>query len=53
MDDRLANDPDVAHEAGLTEEMKAELDKRLTAYHSDPSRVLTWEQVESHVRRPR
>jgi putative addiction module component (TIGR02574 family) len=37
----------------LTDEQKAELDRRLSAYRADPSNVLTWEQVEAHLRRPR
>jgi putative addiction module component (TIGR02574 family) len=30
-----------------------ELRRRLAAHDADPSRALTWEQVEAHVRRPR
>ena len=37
----------------LTEELKAELDRRVTAHEADPTRALTWEQVLAHVRRPR
>jgi putative addiction module component (TIGR02574 family) len=37
----------------LTDELKAELDRRLAAQAADPTRVLTWEQVVAHVRRPR
>jgi putative addiction module component (TIGR02574 family) len=37
----------------LTDELKAELDRRLAAHAADPTRVLTWEQVVAHVRRPR
>lgn len=31
----------------------AELDRRVAAYADDPNRVLTWDQVVAHVRRPR
>lgn len=37
----------------LTEELKAELERRIAAHEADPTRVLTWEQVLAHVRRPR
>jgi putative addiction module component (TIGR02574 family) len=37
----------------LTDELKAELDRRLATHQADPSRALTWEQVLQHVRRPR
>jgi putative addiction module component (TIGR02574 family) len=37
----------------LTDELKAELDRRLAAYQADPDNVLTWEQVVARVRRPR
>jgi putative addiction module component (TIGR02574 family) len=37
----------------LTEELKADLDRRLAAYEADPTRALTWEQVLAHLRRPR
>ena len=36
-----------------TEELRAELDRRLAAHEADPGNVLTWEQVLAHVRRPR
>jgi putative addiction module component (TIGR02574 family) len=29
----------------LTDELKAELDRRLAAYQANPANVLTWEQV--------
>jgi putative addiction module component (TIGR02574 family) len=35
------------------EELKAELRRRIAAYEVDPTRGLTWEQVEAHIRRPR
>jgi putative addiction module component (TIGR02574 family) len=37
----------------LTEELRAELDRRLAAHQANPDNVLTWEQVVAHVRRPR
>ncbi len=36
-----------------SEELKAELRRRLAAFEADPSRGLTWEQVAAHVRRAR
>jgi putative addiction module component (TIGR02574 family) len=35
------------------EACKAELRRRIAASEADPSRGLTWEQVEAHLRRPR
>ena len=37
----------------LTDEMKAELDRRLAAHAADPGNVLTWGEVVAQVRRPR
>jgi len=37
----------------ITEEFKAELDRRLAAHTADPTRDLTWEEVLTHVRRSR
>ena len=37
----------------LTDELKAELDRRLAAYKADPTNVLTWEQVVARVRAQR
>jgi putative addiction module component (TIGR02574 family) len=37
----------------LTDEQKAELDRRLAAYEADPTNVLTWDEVLAHLRRPR
>jgi putative addiction module component (TIGR02574 family) len=34
----------------LTEEWRAELDRRLAAHQVDPDNVLTWEQVLAHVK---
>lgn len=36
-----------------TPELKAELERRVAAHETDPSRVLTWDQVVAHVKRPR
>jgi putative addiction module component (TIGR02574 family) len=36
-----------------TDELGAELDRRLAAHAADPSNVRTWEQVLERVRRPR
>ena len=37
----------------LTDELKAELDRRLAAYQADPTRGVTWEEVVARLRRPR
>jgi putative addiction module component (TIGR02574 family) len=44
---------DAGWQPELTPELKAELDRRIAAHEADPTRVLTWEQVLAHVRRPR
>jgi putative addiction module component (TIGR02574 family) len=36
----------------LTNEQKAELDRRLNAYQADPTQVFTWAEVLAHLRRP-
>jgi putative addiction module component (TIGR02574 family) len=36
-----------------TDELKVELERRLAAQQADPTRVVTWEQLVEHVRRPR
>lgn len=36
-----------------SEQLKAELSRRLAAHAADPSRVLTEERVLAHVKRPR
>ena len=33
-------------------ELKAELERRVAAHEADPSRVLTWDQVLAHLKRP-
>jgi len=35
----------------LTEELRAELDRRMAAHEADPQSVLTWEQIVARVRR--
>ena len=37
----------------LTDDLKAELDRRLAAYQADPTSVVTWEDVLAQIRRPR
>jgi putative addiction module component (TIGR02574 family) len=37
----------------LTDELRAEIDRRLAAHEANPGNVLTWEQVVAHARRPR
>jgi putative addiction module component (TIGR02574 family) len=37
----------------MTDELKAELDRRMAAYEADPTNVFTWEQVLAHIRRQR
>lgn len=44
---------DSGRQPELTEDQKAELDRRLASYRADPTNVLTWEQVMAHLRRPR
>lgn len=41
------------YEPELTEELKGLLDRRLAALDADPSNVLTWDEITSHVRRLR
>lgn len=36
-----------------TDELNAELDRRIAAHEADPTNVRTWEQVLERVRRPR
>ena len=44
---------DGGWQAEMTEELRAELDRRLAAHQANPSNVLTWEQVVASVRQPR
>ena len=37
----------------LTEAQKRELDRRLATYQAHPDNVLSWEEVETHLRRQR
>jgi putative addiction module component (TIGR02574 family) len=37
----------------LTDDLKAELDRRLAAHQANPGTVVTWEEVVAQVRRPR
>lgn len=37
----------------LTDEQKAEIDRRLAAYQANPTDVFTWDEVEAYLRRPR
>jgi putative addiction module component (TIGR02574 family) len=45
--DRLA---DGGVEPELTDEQKAEFDRRLADLDSNPDDVVTWEEIERHVR---
>ena len=36
-----------------TDELVAELDRRLAAHEADPTNVRTWDQVSERVRKPR
>ena len=37
----------------LTEEQKAELDRRMAAHEANPNEALTWDSIVAHVRRER
>jgi putative addiction module component (TIGR02574 family) len=37
----------------LTDDLKAELDRRLAAHQANPGNVVTWDEVVAQVRRPR
>ena len=41
---------DSGWEPELTDELKAELDRRIAAYEADPTNVLTWEQVVEKIK---
>lgn len=51
----LDDDPAGAVQAPpeLSDDLRAELRRRIAAHEAAPSRVLTWEQVEASVRRGR
>jgi putative addiction module component (TIGR02574 family) len=44
---------DTGWKPELTGDQKRELDQRLASYDADPSNVLTWDEVEAHLRRQR
>jgi putative addiction module component (TIGR02574 family) len=48
--DRLV---DAGWHPEATEELKAELDRRLASHEADPTNVLSWEQVVERLGRPR
>jgi putative addiction module component (TIGR02574 family) len=41
---------EVPEEVGLTDEQKAEIDRRLDAYHSDPDEGTSWAIVRERIR---
>jgi putative addiction module component (TIGR02574 family) len=41
---------ELPEEVPLTEEQKAELDRRLDAYHQDPTGGTPWEEVRERIR---
>lgn len=43
----IADDPSVA--PGLTDELKAEVDRRLAAHAADPGAAVPWEIVEAEA----
>ena len=44
---------EVPEEVGLTEEQKAELDRRVDAYHRNPDEGSPWEMVREWIRNRR
>lgn len=48
-------DPIAAEPEGvpISDEMKAELDRRLAAHRAEPSTAIPWEQVKAELRRRR
>jgi putative addiction module component (TIGR02574 family) len=44
--DRLA---DQGHEPGLSDAMKAEIDRRLATHAANPDAAIPWEQVEAET----
>ena len=46
--DRIAEHPEGVP---VSDEMKAELDRRLSAHRADPSSSIPWEQVKAELRR--
>jgi putative addiction module component (TIGR02574 family) len=45
--------PDAGRPPELTNELKAELDRRLDALDANPKEVVSWEEIERHVGRER
>ena len=45
--------PDDDSQPALTDEQKAEFDRRLAAHDADPTKAKSWEDVVKYVRRPR
>lgn len=48
--DRIAERPEDVH---VSEEMKAELDRRIADHRANPGSAIPWEQVKSELRRRR
>ena len=48
--DRIA---DSGWQPTLTDEQKAEFDRRLDALDANPDDIVTWESITQHVKRPR
>ena len=48
--DRIAEEPEGVP---VSDEMKAELDRRLAAHRAEPSTAIPWEQVKAELRRRR
>jgi putative addiction module component (TIGR02574 family) len=48
--DRIAEEPE---DVPVSDEMKAELNRRLAAHEADPSTAIPWEQVKAELRRRR
>ena len=44
---------DLGCQPELTEEQRAELDRRIEALESNPNDVVTWDTIVNHVRRKR
>ncbi len=44
--DSIADDSGIPK---LTDPLRAELDRRIAAYESDPTNVVTWEQIEAKM----
>lgn len=44
---------DSGWQPDLTDAQKAEFDRRLAAHEANPNDVVTWDEIEEYVRRPR